>query len=93
MELLNLQEYPVAATMIGRGDRVFYREKDKDDYLEAVISHVPSLKFDQTPKYTIMFTSDSKKYKIGDEIPATRSQLNIEKKIADGAIDAFMLLL
>ena len=92
MELINLEQNPVAATMVGLGDKVFYRDGKEGDFLEAEISQAPHLTFDKAPEYSIRFLSDSQKYEAGKQITASRVQLNVERGLADRAREAFLLL-
>jgi len=93
MELINLNKVPMAASMLGLGDSVFYWDAEEQAYLKAKISMAPELNFNKKPEYSIQFLSDSKYHKKGQMITVGRPQLHLEKKVAsDMAKDFFMMI-
>ena len=92
MRLEKLSNHPVAASMIGRGDSLFYSKEGKEDF-PVVVSETTTLKFNEKPKYKVMFTEDNAEYVTGDGITTNRENLSLEKEKINELEETFMLYL
>jgi hypothetical protein len=89
-ELFNLEENPMAALMVCQGDKLLYFDEKANVYLEVEVSKRTSLGFGKKSEFTIEILNGNKHHKLGKVLTVGKSQLSLEKELAEKKINDFM---
>jgi len=92
LEFVSLEDHPLAAAMVGKGDKIFYFDEKEKTFLEAKVSDTTKLKFGKEPTYEITFTNKSKHHESGEDLKVERSLLCLEKRTAERKAESFLLM-